>query len=86
MNETSGHVKKAEGEKVLKTNTLNRNIGVTRRIIEHKYKGTDNELLQVVTVFEEGINKQAIKKMNSFTKKFNTLVTSRDKYDWKKSG
>lgn len=59
---------------------------LTRRVVEHKYKGSDNELLQVVTVFKEGMNKQRIKKLNTFTKKFNTLVPSGNSYDWKKSG
>ncbi|MBL5767996.1 hypothetical protein MXL46_08340 [Heyndrickxia sporothermodurans] len=59
---------------------------MTRRVVEHKYKGTDNEVLQVITIFEEGINKQDIKKMNTFTKKFNTLIPSGNRYDWKRSG
>ncbi|GIN86955.1 hypothetical protein J6TS2_33410 [Heyndrickxia sporothermodurans] len=61
-----------------------RYISMTRRVVEHKYKGTDNELLQVVTVFEEGMNKQRIKKLNTFT--INRFVPSGDRYDWKKSG
>ncbi|MBU5213239.1 hypothetical protein [Heyndrickxia oleronia] len=59
---------------------------MTRRVVEHKYKGTDNEILQVITVFEPGINKEQIKKMNTFTKKINTLIPSGSKYDWKRSG
>ncbi|MBS4172096.1 hypothetical protein [Bacillus sp. FJAT-49736] len=59
---------------------------MTRRVVEHKYHGTDNELLLVVTVFEEGINKQSIKKMNPYTKKINTLISSGNRYDWKRSG
>lgn len=58
---------------------------MTRKVVEHKYKGTDNELLQVITVFEEGINKQSIKQMNPYTKKINTLIPSGNKYEWKRS-
>ncbi|MFB7302595.1 hypothetical protein [Heyndrickxia sporothermodurans] len=59
---------------------------MTRLVVEHRYQGTDNEILTVVTVFEPGINKEQIKKMNRFTKKINTLIPCGNRYDWKRSG
>lgn len=59
---------------------------MTRRVVEHKYKGMDNEIYQLITVYESGINKEQIKKMNTFTKKIITLIPSGSQYDWKRSG
>jgi hypothetical protein len=54
----------------------------TRRVMEHMATTADCELLQVITVFETGINKETIRKMNPYTKKIDLLVHNGEKFDW----
>ncbi|MGG3677510.1 hypothetical protein ABEU95_12535 [Heyndrickxia faecalis] len=54
-----------------------------RRVVEHLAKSRDHEELLVVTVFEEGLNKERIRKESIFSKKHAVLVKRGEKYDWK---
>ncbi|WP_404407698.1 hypothetical protein [Jeotgalibacillus malaysiensis] len=54
-----------------------------RIVTEHKAEGTDRELLAVVTVFEEVINKQAVKKLNRFSHKRLVLIDRAEVYEVK---
>ncbi|KIL46954.1 hypothetical protein KP77_25230 [Jeotgalibacillus alimentarius] len=54
-----------------------------RIVTEHTAKGTDYELLAVVTVFEEGINKQTVKKLNRFSHKRLVLIDRAEGYEVK---
>ncbi|WP_200886096.1 hypothetical protein [Heyndrickxia ginsengihumi] len=56
---------------------------MTRRVIEHKAFSHDREELLVVTVFEEGVSKQEVRKENPYTKRHGVLVRFGDKYDWR---
>lgn len=54
-------------------------------MIYHRAKSSEHEELQVVTVFEEGINKESIKQMNKFTKRYYTLIKGKDSYTYLKN-
>jgi hypothetical protein len=56
---------------------------VTRRVVEHRALSKDREELIVVTVYEEGMNKERIRKESAFSKKHAVLVKRDGKYDWK---
>lgn len=56
---------------------------VTRRVVTHKSKNVDNDMLTVVTIFETGCNKVKAKKEIPWSKRHQVLVKRRDKYDFK---
>lgn len=58
-----------------------------RRVTEHKAKTVDNELLQVATIWEQGMTKEKIKKELPYSKKHHVLVYDNFKqtYDFKKT-
>lgn len=58
---------------------------MTRRVIHHKAINFDNEVLQVITIYEEGVCKSKIKidEPNAFTKRHDVLVKRGDKYEFK---
>lgn len=58
-----------------------------RRVTEHKVKTVDNEFLQVVTIWEQGMTKEKIKKELPYSKKHHVLVYDNFKqtYDFKKA-
>jgi hypothetical protein len=51
-----------------------------RRVASHLARTNDNELLQVVTVFEEGIRKQDVNKLNQYCKTHAFLTHRRKKF------
>lgn len=53
-----------------------------RRVVAHKAVTTDMEMLQVVTVFEPGINKEQARKANEYCKKHDVLVDRDGNYEW----
>ncbi|MGG3706980.1 hypothetical protein [Heyndrickxia coagulans] len=56
---------------------------MTRRVTEHRAISHDREELMVITVFEEGLNKEQVRKESIFSKKHAVLVKHGEKYDWK---
>lgn len=56
---------------------------MTRRVVEHSAVSLEREKLIVVTVYEEGVNKEHIKRMNGYTKHYNTLLPKGEGYEWK---
>jgi len=47
---------------------------MVRRVTQHRAKTVDNEFLQVITIWEPGVNKEQVKKMLPFTKRHHVLV------------
>lgn len=47
---------------------------MTRRVSSHLARTNENELLQVITIFEEGCNKEQAKKNNEYCKTHEVLV------------
>ncbi|MDP4105293.1 MAG: hypothetical protein Q8935_10080 [Bacillota bacterium] len=45
-----------------------------RRVSQHLARTNDNELLTVVTIFEEGCKKEQVKKSNEYCKTHEVLV------------
>jgi hypothetical protein len=45
-----------------------------RRVSTHLARTNDNEMLQVVTVYEEGVNKEQAKKNSEFCKTHEVLI------------
>lgn len=56
---------------------------MTRQVTEHKFKTIDNEFLQVITVYEPGVNKEQVKKINRYSKRHHVLIKRSDGFDWK---
>jgi hypothetical protein len=54
-----------------------------RRVVEHQYRTNESDFLQVVTVFEEGLSKEDIKKENIYSKNHQVLIKRNDIYDFK---
>jgi hypothetical protein len=56
---------------------------MTRRIVEHEARNFDGEVLQVVCVYEPGMKKEDIKKIDPFSKKHQVLYFKGDSYEFK---
>lgn len=56
---------------------------MTRRVVEHGAESIDREKLIVVTVYEEGVNKEHIKRMNRYSKRYSTLLPRGEGYEWR---
>ena len=54
-----------------------------RRVVTHKGKTLDGEELQILTIFEESITKEQLKKMNGFSKNHYVLVNKGGFYRFK---
>lgn len=54
-----------------------------RRVVEHAATSKDREKLKVITIYENGINKEQVKEMNQYTKKHGVLIQHGSKYDFK---
>jgi hypothetical protein len=54
-----------------------------RRITEHKKRSFDGEELQILIVWEEGYNKEQIKKELPYSKKHDVLISSGQLYDFR---
>lgn len=57
---------------------------MTRRVVEHGAVSIDREDLIVVTVYEEGMNKEHIRRMNGYTKRYSTLIPRGEGFEWKR--
>ncbi|WP_167578632.1 hypothetical protein [Jeotgalibacillus proteolyticus] len=55
-----------------------------RHVVEHKAASIDYEPLVVIQIFEEGINKQTIKKLNRYTQKRRVLIGDPGRYEFKR--
>jgi len=56
---------------------------MTRQVTEHTALSSDRERLSVITVYEQGINKEQVKKINRFSKRHHVLVPRGNEFDWK---
>jgi hypothetical protein len=56
---------------------------MSRRVIEHLSRTTDSELLMVITVFEDGINKQTARQLVPYSKRHGVLIASESGYEWR---
>jgi len=56
---------------------------VPRRVIEHTRRTHEGDHLQVVSVFEEGVNKEEAKQTIPFTKRHKVLINKKDQYQYK---
>ncbi|MEH6941506.1 hypothetical protein [Bacillus sp. JJ722] len=57
---------------------------MTRRILEQGFNTIDHERLTIITIYEEGINKERVKKENGFSKKHQVLVPNGHSYAYLK--
>ncbi|MEK4030828.1 hypothetical protein MKZ02_20120 [Pseudobacillus sp. FSL P4-0506] len=56
---------------------------MTRRVVETKAATLDNEQLRIITIFEQGINKEAIKKMSGYSKTHDVLIQRGNVWEFK---
>jgi len=54
-----------------------------RRVIEHTRRDQEGDLLQVVSVFEEGVNKEQAKESVPYSRKHLCLINKKDQYRYK---
>ena len=54
----------------------------TRRVTEHSGKTYDGEMLQIVTVWEESMNKEKVRKLTPFSKKHKVLIKCSGRYEF----
>ncbi len=54
-----------------------------RRVIEHTRRTYEGDHLQVISVFEEGINKEEAKQAIPFSKNHKVLINKKDYYEYK---
>jgi len=54
---------------------------MVRRMTIHKHITSDRELLPVITIFEPGINKERVKKINRFSKRHYVLIKNGKDYE-----
>lgn len=57
---------------------------MTRRITEYRAESIDREKLMVLTIFEEGVNKQQAKKENRYSKRHKVLLRRGSVYEYMK--
>ena len=53
---------------------------MTRKMTEHKALSPDRELLIVVNVYEEGLSRSEIDRLNPYTKRFKVLRKKNGRY------
>lgn len=56
---------------------------MARRVVETVAASLERELLQVITIYEEGISKQDIRKENPYSKKHAVMYQSAGAYEFK---
>jgi hypothetical protein len=56
---------------------------MSRRVVEHLSRTTENELLTVITVFEDGINKQTARQLVPYSKRHGVLIDDKGKWEWR---
>ena len=54
-----------------------------RRVLEQGYHTNDKDRLVIITIYEDGINKETIKKMNRYSKRHRVLVQCEGRYEFK---
>lgn len=54
-----------------------------RRVLEQGYHTIDNERLVTITVFEPGVNKQAVRQENQFSKRHKVLIERNGEFEFK---
>lgn len=55
---------------------------MTRRVVEH-LRRSDGQLLKVITIFEDGINKEKARRMVPYNKRHGVLLERREGYEWR---
>ncbi|MFT8362931.1 MAG: hypothetical protein ABF608_07080 [Sporolactobacillus sp.] len=56
---------------------------MSRRVVEHLSRTTEGQLLKVITIFEDGINKQEARRMVPYSKHHGVLLERREGYEWR---
>lgn len=54
---------------------------MVRRVTIHKARTIDGELLPVITIYETGVTKEQIKRLNKYTKQHFLLVQNENSYE-----
>ncbi|WP_445506813.1 hypothetical protein [Niallia sp. 03190] len=57
---------------------------MTRRVTKHIARTTDNEDLEIITIYESGLRKEEVKRLNPYNKKHNVLIRNGDSYYFKR--
>jgi len=55
---------------------------MSRRVVEHEGRTMDSEHLVVITIFEESLNKQDVRKLTPFSKKHEVLIKRSGRYEF----
>jgi hypothetical protein len=53
-----------------------------RRIATHKKRTLDGDILTIVTIYEENVNKETVKKLSPFSKTHQYMVKREDIYEF----
>lgn len=56
---------------------------MTRQVVEHTSVSRVHGKLTVITIYENGISKEQIKRMNQYTKKHDVLIHRNGLYEFK---
>lgn len=54
-----------------------------RRVTHHKKMSKDGEMLSIITVYEQGVNREIIKNNSPYCKKHHVLVKNGNSYEYK---
>jgi hypothetical protein len=57
---------------------------LTRYVVKHYARSREGELLQVITIYEDQLNKESIKQLNGYTKNWGTLIQRNSAMEWRK--
>ena len=55
---------------------------MARRVVYHKGRTKDNEDLVIITIFEEGLRKEDVKRLSRYSKRHDVLVPNGNFYDF----
>lgn len=59
---------------------------MVRRVLKQYTHSIDNERLIVLTIFEDGMKKEHVKRLNEFSKRHLVLYSAGKKFEYKGSG
>jgi len=55
-----------------------------RRVVEHEGRTMDRERLTIITIYEETLNKEEVRKLTPFSKKHGCLINYNGRYEFVK--
>lgn len=56
---------------------------MSRRVVEHLSRTSEGQLLKVITIFEDGVNKEQARRLVPYSKHHAVLVPSGEGYEWR---